>query len=106
MVDNPAWEICERVAEVQALLDDHMAGGKHSAADVIAKAQRDPNTDRDSSHSQFNQQIIQMTTFCTGSKSSLAKLAREDLTKSRDSDGKSRRYNLGIGDYNYRLPAH
>jgi hypothetical protein len=23
MVDNPVWEICERVAEVQALLDDH-----------------------------------------------------------------------------------
>jgi|HubBroStandDraft_6_1064221.scaffolds.fasta_scaffold74300_2 hypothetical protein len=33
------WEICERVAEVQALLDDHIAGGKHSAADVVAKAQ-------------------------------------------------------------------
>ena len=32
--------ICERVAEVQALLDDHIAGGgKHSAADVVAKAQ-------------------------------------------------------------------
>jgi hypothetical protein len=30
--------ICERVAEVQALLDDHLAG-KHTAADVIAKAQ-------------------------------------------------------------------
>ena len=39
MVDNPVWEICERVAEVQALLDDHVAGGKHSAADVVAKAQ-------------------------------------------------------------------
>ena len=38
MVSNPVWEICERVAEVQALLDDHLAGGKHSAADVIAKA--------------------------------------------------------------------
>jgi hypothetical protein len=23
MVKNPFWEICERVAEVQALLDDH-----------------------------------------------------------------------------------
>jgi hypothetical protein len=33
------WEICERVAEVQALLDDHIADGKHSAADVVAKAQ-------------------------------------------------------------------
>jgi len=39
MADNPLWEICERVAEVQALLDDHIAGGKHSAADVVAKAQ-------------------------------------------------------------------
>ena len=39
MVDNPAWKICERVAEVQALLDDHIAGGKHSAAEVVAKAQ-------------------------------------------------------------------
>jgi hypothetical protein len=32
VLDNPVWEICERVAEVQALLDDHLAGGKHSAA--------------------------------------------------------------------------
>ena len=39
MADNPTWAICERVAEVQALLDDHVAGGKRSAADVIAKAQ-------------------------------------------------------------------
>jgi hypothetical protein len=39
MADNPAWAICERVAEVQALLDDHLAGGKDSAADVVAKAQ-------------------------------------------------------------------
>ena len=27
------------VAEVQALLDDHVAGGEHAAADVVAKAQ-------------------------------------------------------------------
>ena len=39
MTDNPVWAICERVAEVQALFDDHIAGGKHSAADVVAKAQ-------------------------------------------------------------------
>ena len=38
MVDNPMWAICESVAEVQALLDDHIAGGKHSSADVVAKA--------------------------------------------------------------------
>jgi hypothetical protein len=31
--------ICERMAEVQALLHDHIEGGKHSAADVVAKAQ-------------------------------------------------------------------
>jgi hypothetical protein len=43
MPARPATEqvfaICERVAEVQALLDDHIAGGKHSAAGVVAKAQ-------------------------------------------------------------------
>jgi len=39
MVDNPTWAICERVAEVQALLHDHVAGGKRLAADVVAKAQ-------------------------------------------------------------------
>jgi hypothetical protein len=27
------------VAEVQALLDEHLAGGRHSAAEVVAKAQ-------------------------------------------------------------------
>ena len=37
MLHNPVWEI-ERVAEVQSLLDDHVACGKHSAADVVAKA--------------------------------------------------------------------
>ena len=40
MVDNPVWEICECVAEVQALLDDHIAGGKHSAADVVRRCKR------------------------------------------------------------------
>jgi hypothetical protein len=39
MVDNPTRKICERVAEVRVLLDDHVAGAKHSAADVVAKAQ-------------------------------------------------------------------
>jgi hypothetical protein len=39
MVDNPLWKICERVAEVQALLHDHVECRKHSAADVVAKAQ-------------------------------------------------------------------
>ena len=33
------FAICERVAEVQALLHDHIECGKHSAADVVAKAQ-------------------------------------------------------------------
>ena len=33
------YAICERVAEVQALLDDHIAGDKRSAADMVAKAQ-------------------------------------------------------------------
>jgi hypothetical protein len=39
MVSNPTWEICERVAEVQALLHDHVECGKHTAADVVAKVQ-------------------------------------------------------------------
>jgi hypothetical protein len=39
MADNPLWEICERVAKLQTVLDDHIKGGKHTAADVVAKAQ-------------------------------------------------------------------
>ena len=42
MAENPVWAICERAAEVQTLLDDHIAGGKHTTADVIAKAQASP----------------------------------------------------------------
>jgi hypothetical protein len=38
MASNPMWAICERVAEVQALLDG-LAGGKHTPADVLANAQ-------------------------------------------------------------------
>ena len=38
-VDSPVWEICERAAEVQALVHDHIECGRHSAADVVAKAQ-------------------------------------------------------------------
>ena len=39
MASNPVWEICERMAEVQALLHDRTECGKHTAADVVAKAQ-------------------------------------------------------------------
>jgi hypothetical protein len=39
MASNPVWEICERMAEVQALLHDHAESGKHTAVDVVAKAQ-------------------------------------------------------------------
>jgi hypothetical protein len=39
MATNPVWEICERMAEVQALLHDHIERGKRTAADVVAKAQ-------------------------------------------------------------------
>ena len=39
MASNPVWEICERVAEVQALLHDHAECSEHNAADVVAKAQ-------------------------------------------------------------------
>jgi hypothetical protein len=34
-----AFAICERVAEVQAVLHDLFECGKHTAADVVAKAQ-------------------------------------------------------------------
>jgi hypothetical protein len=39
MGSSPVWEICERMAEVQALLHDHAECGKNSAVDVVAKAQ-------------------------------------------------------------------
>jgi hypothetical protein len=39
MASNPMWAICERVAEVQALLDGHLAGAKETPADVLANAQ-------------------------------------------------------------------
>jgi len=39
MASNPVWEICERLVEVQALLHDHAECGKHTAANVVAKAQ-------------------------------------------------------------------
>jgi hypothetical protein len=69
-VDNPVWEICERVAEVQALLHDHVECGQHSAADVVAKAKpccRNPNccalcstsaTSRRPHHRRNNQQPL------------------------------------------------
>jgi hypothetical protein len=40
MADYPiaaVHEICERVAEVQAILDDHVAGGKLTAKEVVGK---------------------------------------------------------------------
>jgi hypothetical protein len=39
VTDDNVLAICERVAEVQALLHDHVEAGKHNAADVVAKAQ-------------------------------------------------------------------
>ena len=39
MADNPVWAICERLAEVQALLDDHIAGGKAFDPRVVAALQ-------------------------------------------------------------------
>lgn len=31
------WQICERVAEAQAVLEDHVAGGKHTSEDVVKR---------------------------------------------------------------------
>jgi hypothetical protein len=39
VLDIPVWEICQRVAEVQALLHDHVEFGKHAVADIVAKVQ-------------------------------------------------------------------
>ena len=32
-----AWEVCERVAEAQALLHDHVEDKKHTATEVVAR---------------------------------------------------------------------
>jgi hypothetical protein len=39
MSSESVFTICERVAEVQALLHDHLGCGKHSATEVVAKMQ-------------------------------------------------------------------
>jgi len=39
MSDEAVFAICERVAEVQALLHDHLECGKHLAVEVVAKMQ-------------------------------------------------------------------
>jgi hypothetical protein len=36
-IQETAFAICERVAEAQTLLNDHIEGGKHSAETVVAK---------------------------------------------------------------------
>ena len=36
MADNPVWAIYDRVAEVQALLHDHIEGGKHGLTKRIS----------------------------------------------------------------------
>jgi hypothetical protein len=38
----PVSAICERAAGVEALLDDHLASRKHTAAAVVAKGAGDP----------------------------------------------------------------
>jgi hypothetical protein len=40
MVEYPVWKICERVTAVQALIDDHIARGKHSAGPASSRCQR------------------------------------------------------------------
>ena len=37
MADNPAWSICERVAEAQALLEECLADCKHPAAGAVGQ---------------------------------------------------------------------
>ena len=40
-MSEPVFAICERAAEVQALLDDHFASRKHTDAAVVAKGAGD-----------------------------------------------------------------
>jgi hypothetical protein len=40
MSDEAVFAICERVAEVQALLHDHVECGKHTAEEVVKKLQK------------------------------------------------------------------
>ena len=46
MDNNPVWEICERVAEVQALLHDHIECGKYRRRTWSRKAQAVPSEAR------------------------------------------------------------
>ncbi len=39
-MNDHVMAICDRVAEVQSLLRDHLKGGSHTAAEVVEKAQQ------------------------------------------------------------------
>jgi hypothetical protein len=36
-IQRAAWEICERVSEAQALLNDHSTGGRFTASELVQK---------------------------------------------------------------------
>jgi hypothetical protein len=36
-IQRHTFDICERVAEAQTLLNDHVGGGMHTAAELVAK---------------------------------------------------------------------
>jgi hypothetical protein len=36
-IKQAAWEICERVSEAQALLNDHTEGGRFAAQELVQK---------------------------------------------------------------------
>jgi hypothetical protein len=36
-IRRAAWRICERVSEVQALLNDHLEGGRFTASELVKK---------------------------------------------------------------------
>lgn len=37
MADDPVHAICERIAEAQAILEDHVEGGTGSAAEIVVR---------------------------------------------------------------------
>ena len=36
-IKQAAWQICERVSEAQALLNDHIEGGRLTASELVRK---------------------------------------------------------------------
>jgi hypothetical protein len=74
MVELPVWEICERVAEVQTLLHDHIECRKNQAEDpncsgpcstlVTSRRTRRPRVDRSSDASKATACKLSLSRSC------------------------------------------